>query len=127
MAAQGEAGTAGQKGGGMAIFHESAVPLEQAPMGQGVRLRWVISQKTGAPRYAMRVFEVEPGGEIPLHHHWYEQEMYVLEGEGTAGDEHGEQAVGPGTVIYVPPDHPHRLRNTGSGTLRFICVIPHRP
>jgi len=109
------------------VFHESTVPMEQAPAGKGVRLRWVIGKANGAPRYAMRVFEVEPGGEIPLHHHWYEQEMYVLEGQGMAGDEHGEQPIGPGTVIYVPPDKPHRMRNTGDGLLRFICVIPHSP
>lgn len=111
---------------GIQVFHESTVPMEPAPTGKGVRLRWVISKANGAPRYAMRVFEVEPGGEIPLHHHWYEQEMYVLEGEGTAGDEHGEQPIGPGTVIYVPPDHPHRMRNTGDRVLRFICVIPQK-
>ena len=109
------------------VFHESSVPMEPAPVGKGVRLRWVIGKANGAPRYAMRVFEVEPGGEIPLHHHWYEQEMYVLEGEGTTGDEQSETPVGPGTVIYVPPDRPHRMRNTGAGVLRLICVIPHGP
>ncbi|WP_324715298.1 cupin domain-containing protein [Carboxydochorda subterranea] len=110
---------------GIRVVHETDVPMETAPMGQGVRLRWVISRRDGAPRYAMRVFEVEPGGEIPLHHHWYEQEMYVLEGEGTVGDGRSEQVLGPGSVIYVPPDQPHQMRNTGSGKLRFICVIPH--
>lgn len=109
------------------MFHESEVPMEPAPNARGVRLRWVIGKANGAPRYAMRVFEVEPGGEIPLHHHWYEQEMYVLEGQGMAGDERSERPIGPGTVIYVPPDAPHRLRNTGQGLLRFICVIPHGP
>ncbi len=110
---------------GIQVFPESSVPLEDAPMGKGVRLRWVVSKANGAPRYAMRVFEVEPGGEIPLHHHWYEQEMYVLEGEGTIGDADTEQPIRAGTVMYVPPHQPHRLRNTGQDRLRFICVIPH--
>jgi len=114
-----------QTPGGIAVFHESTVPFETAPVGKGVRLRWVIGPKDGAPRYAMRVFEVDPGGEIPLHQHWYEQEMYVLEGQGVAGDGQRQQAIGPGSVIYVPPDHPHELRNTGNSVLRFICVIPH--
>jgi len=113
--------------GGIQLFHESTVPFQESPMGRGVRLRWVISKANGALRYAMRVFEVEPGGEVPLHQHWYEQEMYVLEGEGMAGDADSEQPIGPGTVIYVPPDHPHRMRNTGKGVLRFICVIPLQP
>lgn len=119
-----EAGATGTTAG-IRVVHESSVPMEDAPMGEGVRLRWVVSRRDGAPRYAMRVFEVGPGGEIPLHHHWYEQEMYVLEGQGTIGDGLSERALAPGDVIYVPPDHPHQMRNTGNGTLRFICVIPH--
>lgn len=111
--------------GAIQVFHESSVPLEPSPAGTQVRLKWVIGKANGAPRYSMRIFEVEPGGEIPLHHHWYEQEMYVLEGQGVAGDADTEHPIGPGTVMYVPPDHPHRLRNTGDGVLRFICVIPH--
>ncbi|HHY46414.1 MAG TPA: cupin domain-containing protein, partial [Firmicutes bacterium] len=91
---------------------------------EGVRVRWLISEKNGATRYAMRVFEVDPGRTIPLHNHWQEQEMYVLEGTGTISDGERKWELSPNTVIFVPPDEPHEIHNTGSGVLCFICVIP---
>ena len=42
----------------------------------------------------------------------------VLEGER-------EHPLKPGTVVLVPPNQPHQFRNTGSGALRFLCLIPH--
>lgn len=90
----------------------------------GVSIRWVISESEGAPHFAMRVFEVEPGAEIPLHDHWYEQEMFVLDGEGVASTPDSESEMRPGSVLWVKPDERHGFRNTGEETLRFICCVP---
>ena len=74
-------------------WHE--VESQDAPGFPGVSLRWVISEREGAGRFAMRVFDVQPGAEIPLHDHWYEQEMFVLEGEGVAGTSDSETPMRP--------------------------------
>jgi hypothetical protein len=55
----------------------------------GVGIRWVVGAGDGAPRFAMRVIEVEPGCATPHHQHWWEHEIFVLSGSGvvTGGDQ----------------------------------------
>ena len=99
------------------------VPKE--PVGEDKSVRWVIGKPEGAPNFAMRVIEFEPGAIFETHQHPYEHEIFVLEGEGVAEDPDGEEEMHPGIALYVPPGQPHGYRNTGDGPLRFICVIPH--
>jgi mannose-6-phosphate isomerase-like protein (cupin superfamily) len=28
-------------------------------------------------------------------------------------------------AVFVPPNEVHQFRNTGSGPLKFLCLIPH--
>jgi quercetin dioxygenase-like cupin family protein len=114
----------------MKVFHFTEVTQEEVtnPEAKGVRLRWLINDKTGAPTFAMRLFDVEPGGCTPYHEHWFEQEMYILEGTGRVIGENGATEIGPGTVLWVAPYDWHKVENSGTKTLRFICCIPlNRP
>ena len=107
------------------VKHYTDVLEQQAEGLEGVTVRWVITEEDGAPHFAMRVFDVQAGRATPYHRHWWEHEVYVLEGEGVAVQEDGETPIGAGSVILVPGNEMHRFRNTGSGVLRFICLIPH--
>ncbi|MHC2995060.1 MAG: cupin domain-containing protein [Candidatus Atribacteria bacterium] len=89
-----------------------------------VKVRWLISEKDKAPNFAMRLFEVTPGGYSPLHTHKWEHEVFILEGEGVATDGAKEYMVKNGTVVYVAPKEKHQFKNTGSETLKFLCLIP---
>lgn len=89
-----------------------------------VKVRWLISKKDKAPNFAMRLFEVSPGGYSPLHTHKWEHEVFILEGEGVATDGEKECKVKSGTVVYVAPEERHQFKNTGSDTLKFLCLIP---
>ncbi|OGD15125.1 cupin [Candidatus Atribacteria bacterium RBG_19FT_COMBO_35_14] len=89
-----------------------------------VKVRWLISDKDKAPNFAMRLFEVGPGGYSPLHTHNWEHEVFVLEGEGVAADGEKEFKIKGGTVVYVAPEEKHQFKNTGSETLKFLCLIP---
>jgi quercetin dioxygenase-like cupin family protein len=91
----------------------------------GVKVRWVIAEADGAPNFAMREFEVAPGGHTPLHVHDWEHEVYVLAGEGVAAGEDGEHAIAAGAVVFVRPKEKHSFKNTGAGPLRFLCLVPH--
>jgi len=99
------------------------VPKE--PVGEDKSVRWVIGEPEGAPNFAMRVIEFEPGAVFETHQHPYEHEIFVLEGYGVAHTPDGEKTMRPGIALYVPPSQPHGYRNTGDKPLRFICVIPH--
>jgi len=47
----------------------------------GVNVRW-LSQAgpEDSPDYGLRFFTVEPGGEIPIHKHFYHQTMFFTRG-----------------------------------------------
>lgn len=99
----------------------------EEPVGEGKTIRWVIGKPEGAPNFALRVIEFQPGAVFETHQHPFEHEIFVLEGEGVAGGPGGEMAMRPGVTLYIPPDEPHGYRNTGAGVLRFVCVVPHQP
>ena len=89
------------------------------------RMKCLIGPNDAAPSFSMRLFELAPGGHTPKHAHAYEHEVFVLEGSGVAVDGDRERPVGPGAAVYVPPNQLHQFRNTGAGSLKFLCLIPH--
>ncbi len=109
----------------MKVEHYTKTPAE-AQEAPGVTIRWIIGKDDGAPNFAMRVIEVEPGCNTPFHTHGFEHEVYILAGRGEVRGADGETPVEPGTAVYVEPGERHGFFNTGDEALRFICVIPHQ-
>jgi quercetin dioxygenase-like cupin family protein len=91
---------------------------------EGVHIRWLISEETGAPNFAMREFTIEPGGRTPRHAHDWEHEVYVLAGNGTVVSEEEETQLLPGSVVFVPGGEMHNFKNSGAETFRFLCLVP---
>jgi len=93
---------------------------------KGVTVRWLISEKDGAPNFSMRYFEVEPGGKTPEHSHPWEHEMFILEGEGEVVIGNEKYRLAPFTAVYVPPNELHYVVNTSKDqVLKLLCLIPH--
>ena len=108
----------------MKVEHYSETVAELVENVPGVTVRWVIGEKDGAPNFAMRVFEVEPGHATPYHQHEWEHEVFVLAGEGIARRQDGESPISNGSVVFVPGMEMHQFANRGDSVLRFICVVP---
>lgn len=99
----------------------------------GTSIRWLSKHGddgNGYPEYGLRFFTVQPGGQIPIHNHFYHQTMYILSGEfecyefSPETDEKTQQkACGPGTAIYIPSMEPHGMKNVGSEPGMFLCCI----
>ena len=106
----------------MKVSHyQETAGIEDVP---GVLRRVVIGAEDGAPRFIMRLFEVNPGSATPFHSHWWEHEVFIMSGEGTVRDKDKDRAISAGTAVFVTPDEKHCFVNTGEEMLRFICVIP---
>ncbi|RJR52635.1 MAG: cupin domain-containing protein [Desulfobacteraceae bacterium] len=100
---------------------------------KGTSVRWLSKYGDdghGYPEYGLRLFTIQPGGEIPIHNHFYHQTMYILNGEfecwsfdpGT--DEIKERKVcTAGTSIFIPSMEPHGMKNLGNEPGRFLCCI----
>ena len=78
----------------------------------------------GAPcASATQFIGLIPPGRAPDHFHYYDEVIYVLEGEGYL-DISGEQApIRPGTCIHLPKTLVHSLANTGDTEMRVLGVF----
>jgi quercetin dioxygenase-like cupin family protein len=111
----------------MRIKNNQQVPSTEVTMegAANCRVRWLIGESDQAPNFAMREFEVAPGGHTPKHFHDYEHEIYVLDGRGVVVDGDEERPLAAGDVLLVSPNDVHQFRNTGAAPLRFLCLIPN--
>jgi quercetin dioxygenase-like cupin family protein len=111
----------------MKVNHFSEMQSKPVEMegSEGCTVRWLVSETDGAPNFAMRRFEVAPGGFTPRHSHPYEHEVYVLEGEGEVFEGRRAHPLRPGVVVLVKPDEVHQFRNTGPTPLKFLCLVPN--
>jgi quercetin dioxygenase-like cupin family protein len=91
----------------------------------GCQVRWLVDEAQGAPNFAMRQFEVAPGGYTPRHSHPYEHEVFVLEGDGVVLEGDTEHRLRAGDFVLVTPNEIHQFRNTGPGPLKFLCMVPN--
>lgn len=107
------------------IHYDQAPAVEFGDEAPGVTIRLLIDEEhDGAPIYMLRMIEIAPGGNTPDHSHPYEHENFVVEGNGMVMVEKSWHDVGPGDVIFVPPDIRHTYKNAGEAPFRFLCGIP---
>ncbi len=111
----------------MKVFNYRKVKAEDAGEGSfKTTVRWLLTKDLGAENFAMRLFEIEPGGYTPFHSHPWEHEVFVLEGEGLLVGEKKEEKFRTDDVVFVPPNEKHQFKNLGDKTLKFICLIPYK-
>ena len=82
----------------------------------------LVNQEIGARRVT-QFLGVIPPGRAPMHHHTYEEAIYILEGEGCVHTEDGDATFKPGSSIYLPRLVKHCLENTGSKSIRLLGVF----
>lgn len=111
----------------MNIFHYTNVEAKDAQGGSNkLSVRWLITKETGAENFAMRLFEMEAGGNSPLHNHNWEHEVFILEGEGTVVGGQEEKKFKTGDVIFIPSNEKHQLKNNSKKPCKFLCLIPYK-
>lgn len=80
-----------------------------------------------APNFAMRRFEIQPGGGMPLHVNSVEHEQIVLGGRGRVvlGDDVYE--VEKDDILFIPAGLKHSYESVGNEPFVFICSVPNIP
>ena len=111
----------------MKVNHYERVDSQPVDMegASGCSVRWLVSESDGAPNFAMRQFEVAPGGFTPRHSHPYEHEVFVLAGRGIVIEGEKEHALNEGDVVFVKPNEIHQFRNVGKEPMKFLCLVPN--
>src|SRR5215211_2659719 len=82
----------------------------------------LINQETGASRVTQFIGVIPPG-RAAMHHHTYEEAIYILEGEGRLRTEEGSVDFNAGASIYLPRGVSHCLENSGSANIRLLGVF----
>ena len=94
------------------------------PGAENCEMQELLTESSGAPNFAMRLFEVKPNGHTPQHAHPWEHEIYILQGQGEV---RGESNIPfkAADALLVPANVLHQFYNSGSEPLRFLCLIPN--
>ena len=96
---------------------------EQKAIPTGDRtFKLLINQDAGC-RYVTQFIGVIPPGRAQMHHHTYEEAIYIIEGAGRVWTEEGSADFGPGASIYLPRGVSHSLENTGATDIRLLGVF----
>ena len=68
------------------------------------------------------VTRTPPGGEVGLHVHPYHEVFVLIAGQAlyTRGEE--RFAVGPDSIVVIPPETPHAFRNEGDTPLVQVGI-----
>lgn len=109
------------------VIHYTEVPADVFSDSEaaGASIRWLIDDDhDGAPVYALRMIELQPGGYSPRHVHPNEHENFVVEGQGRVLIIDTWHDLNPGDVVFVPGGTLHQYRNTGDAPFKFLCGVP---
>ena len=108
------------------VVHYTKVPAQVfGDAAPGASIRWLIDDDhDGAPVYALRMIEIEPGGNSPHHSHPYEHENFIVQGKGRLLIVDTWYDLKEGDVAFVPAGISHQYVNAGDIPLKFLCGIP---
>jgi quercetin dioxygenase-like cupin family protein len=91
----------------------------------GIRFYPMLTAKDGTPTFAMRLFEIGPGGHTPRHSHDWEHEVYIVSGRGSVLKGNDMVEIEKDDFIFVEPLELHQFK-AGDEGLRMICVVPNK-
>lgn len=89
-----------------------------------VKGRVAIGKADGAQNFCMRVFELSQEGYTPRHSHEWEHEIFFHNGKGQVFCDNKWIDVEKGSIAFIPGNEEHQIRNNGTQTLVFVCLIP---
>ena len=64
----------------------------------------------------------EPGAGPDLHRHPYPETWVVRSGKARVTADGEELEAGPGDILVVGPETPHKFKNVGSERLDIVCI-----
>ena len=108
----------------MVVKHSATIPKEPVSAGKKTT-RQVLIGPDEAPNFAMRLFTIEPEGEMPRHSNSVEHEQYVLNGRAQIGVGEEVYTVEKGDVVLIPANEPHWYRTIGYEPFQFLCMVPN--
>lgn len=111
----------------MLIKNINDVPTQPVTMegANDVQVRVVYGPKDNAPTFAMRIFELAPGGHTPYHEHDFEHEILILAGDIAVVTPDGPKPLKIYDTLLVPANEIHQFKNrSDTQPASFMCLVP---
>lgn len=104
------------------LYSEDTVPV------CGIRVVHPTNPRARSVSHSVVMLYVPPQAAMDRHNHETEETYCILSGTGKLLHDGGEQAVGAGTFIYLPPWCVHGVVNTGTEMMvALLCTSPPNP
>ena len=98
---------------------------KQPGIMEGTVLHWLIGKAEGAPTFAIRYFEIPPGGSSNAEQHPYEHGVIVMRGIASVTTGEKQTPIQPFDIVYIAPDEWHQFTNISDDeTFGAFCTIP---
>ncbi|MFC4553210.1 MULTISPECIES: cupin domain-containing protein [Halorussus] len=107
------------------VRRSDEIEYETVDAAEGMSKGVLVGEEQGAPNFAIRRFELEPGAEVPEHTNEVEHEQYVLSGEYVVGIGDEEYTVEEGDSLLIPAGVVHWYRNESDAPGAFLCAVPN--
>jgi mannose-6-phosphate isomerase-like protein (cupin superfamily) len=109
------------------IFQEDQLPRLVSEVPGRERTFFVNKELTKIDDMLAGIMHYVKGASSPYHYHENCEHFYfIMEGNGTVESEDGVRDVGPGDLVFIPPEEKHRLRASKSPLFYFEFQAPNR-
>jgi len=79
----------------------------------------------GEAGFDVRYFEIEPGGHSSFERHRHVHFVIGARGEGELRLDNNWHIIRPNSIVLIPPNCPHQLRNKTDRAFGFYCIVDH--
>ena len=108
------------------IFHQDQLPRLVSVVPGRERTFFVNKELANIDDMLAGVMRYAKGASSPYHFHEVCEHFYfIIDGTGTVETPEGVRDVGPGTMVFIPPETRHRLRSVES-LFYFEFQAPNR-
>jgi quercetin dioxygenase-like cupin family protein len=94
---------------------------------EGVFLKWLIDENTGAIHHRMLFIEYQPGVSIGRHDHTFEEAYFILSGEVEGTLDGTRYRATAGDVLWTGVGCVHAFANTGAEPVRWLETFAPQP
>jgi quercetin dioxygenase-like cupin family protein len=90
------------------------------------QVQYLIDDRQGSHRFALRLYTIQKGGHTPLDQHPYEHHVFVMSGEGLLRQSKQPNApqrtLKARDALFIPSNAVHQFSNEKDEPFTFLCV-----
>jgi len=94
------------------LFHQDELPKLVSTVPGRERVFFVSKELANVDHMLAGIMRYKKGAKSPYHSHANCEHFYfIIEGRAAVETPDGEREIGPGDMVFIPADEPHRLRS----------------